>query len=93
MDLLAVGVFVRVLGEVGVEPDVEPSASAAVADMSRRLTENGEHGARAIRTIEAARGRGSDDRGLALREDLSSSWHTDTGGSPPSSPTGSSNLA
>ena len=56
IELLAVGVLVRVLGEVRVEPDVEPSASSAVAVMSRRLTENGEHGARAIRTIAPSEG-------------------------------------
>ncbi len=52
--------------------------------MSRSVTENGEHGARAIRVI--ANGSGSWWRSISLAESLriaSSVWTTESGGSPP----------
>ena len=50
--LLVVG-----LGEVGVQPDAEPARElCATSRISSPVTENGEHGASAIRSIESGAG-------------------------------------
>ena len=69
--LLGEAVLVGVLGQVGVQADVEPLGQLGGGRMRSGVTENGEHGASAMRTI--APGRRvvvRRDQALAVGEDL-----------------------
>jgi hypothetical protein len=52
----AVGVLVGILREVRVKADIEPLGELGGRGHQRVLTENGEHGAKASRTIESGLG-------------------------------------
>jgi hypothetical protein len=61
------------------------SASAAVSVISRRVTENGEHGASAMRICAPGAGSWNSFSTRSLsRRIVSSSWTTSSGGRPPS---------
>ena len=81
--LQAVRVLVGVLGEVGVQADVEPLRELGRRRISSGVTENGEHGASAMRTIAPHDGSWcSSDQPLAVGEDLVVVLHDGIGREP-----------